>query len=157
MAKRRRITLAEDADRTRPERHFPSGAAQTRIVSVARIWLDSRKSVRSFKGIICGDISEFESSHPSHAVRLCGPLLWQSLAWDTGFGRFWCKLALRECVEAAWLCEAHFSAVARFEHGLLHLVALNNLSREETQAFHNIFPRPPARNFAMGRAFVEGR
>ena len=41
---------------------FPSGAAQTRIVSAARIRLDPRKSVRSFKGIICGDISEFESS-----------------------------------------------------------------------------------------------
>jgi hypothetical protein len=52
---------AEDPGSTRPERHFPSGAAQTRIVSVARIRLDSRQSVRSFKGIICGDISEFES------------------------------------------------------------------------------------------------
>jgi len=36
---------------------------------VARIRLDSRKSVRSFKGIICADISEFESRMPSHAVR----------------------------------------------------------------------------------------
>src|SRR5258706_15729924 len=53
----------------RPELHLPSPAAQTRIVSVARIRLDSRKSVRPFKGIICADISEFESSHPSHAVR----------------------------------------------------------------------------------------
>jgi hypothetical protein len=44
------------------ERHFPSGAAQTRIVSLARIRLNPRKSVRHFKGIICGDISEFESS-----------------------------------------------------------------------------------------------
>jgi hypothetical protein len=35
---------------------------------MARIRPDSRKSVRSFKGIICVDISEFESSHPSHAV-----------------------------------------------------------------------------------------
>ena len=26
--------------------------------------------VQSFKGIICDDISEFESSHPSHAVGL---------------------------------------------------------------------------------------
>jgi peptidoglycan hydrolase-like protein with peptidoglycan-binding domain len=41
---------------------------QSAIVSVARIWLDSRKSVRSFKGIICDDISEFESYMPSHAV-----------------------------------------------------------------------------------------
>src|SRR5437870_10846440 len=35
--------------------------AKTRIVSKARIRLDSGKSVRSFKGIICVDISEFES------------------------------------------------------------------------------------------------
>ncbi len=45
-----------------PELRIPNAAAQTRIVSKARIRLDSRKSVRSFKGIICGDISEFESS-----------------------------------------------------------------------------------------------
>ena len=57
---------------------------------------------------------------------------------------------------AAQLCEAHFSAVARLEDGLLHLVALNNLSAEEREAFHSLFPRPPARNFVMGRAFVEG-
>jgi hypothetical protein len=61
--------LAEDPGHTRPERHFPSGAAQTRIVSAARIRLDPRKSVRPFKGIICGDISEFESFMASHAVR----------------------------------------------------------------------------------------
>src|SRR5436190_19108934 len=36
-------------------------AAQTRIVSKARIRLDSRKSLRRFKGIICDDISGFES------------------------------------------------------------------------------------------------
>src|SRR5262249_43575326 len=46
----------------------PTLAAQTRIVSKARIRLDSRKSVRSFKGIICVDISKFESYMPSHAV-----------------------------------------------------------------------------------------
>src|SRR6266508_4010511 len=65
----RRTTLAEDPGHTRPERHFPGGAAQTRIVSAARIRLDPRKSVRPFKGIICGDISEFESFMASHAVR----------------------------------------------------------------------------------------
>jgi hypothetical protein len=43
-------------------------AAQTRIVSEARIRLDFWKFVRPFKGIICDDISEFESYHPSHAV-----------------------------------------------------------------------------------------
>src|SRR4029453_15195049 len=50
--------LAEDPGSTRPERHFASGAAQTRTVSVGRIRLDSWKSMRSYKGIICGDISE---------------------------------------------------------------------------------------------------
>ncbi len=38
-----------------------NAAAQTRIVSKARIRLDSCKSVRSFKGIFCHDIFEFES------------------------------------------------------------------------------------------------
>src|SRR5262249_14377884 len=52
----------------RPELRFPHAAAQTRIVSVARIRLDSRKSVRPFKGIFCDDISEFESHMPSQAV-----------------------------------------------------------------------------------------
>jgi hypothetical protein len=47
---------------------YPQRAAQTRIVSKAKIRLNSRKSVRSFKGIICVDISEFESDMPSHAV-----------------------------------------------------------------------------------------
>ncbi|HEY7247192.1 MAG TPA: GAF domain-containing protein, partial [Xanthobacteraceae bacterium] len=56
---------------------------------------------------------------------------------------------------AAQLCQAHFSAVARCEDGLLHLVALNNLSAEEREAFHSLFPRSPTRNFVMGRAFVE--
>jgi hypothetical protein len=43
---------------------------------------------RPFKGIICGDISEFESSHPSHAVRSPPArldystfLLWRGAAW----------------------------------------------------------------------------
>src|SRR5215831_6972229 len=52
-----------------PELRIPNAAAQTRIVSKARTRLDSRKSVRSFKGIICVDISEFESYMPSQAVR----------------------------------------------------------------------------------------
>jgi len=41
---------------------------------------------------------------------------------------------------AARLCDAEFSAVARFEDGLLHLVALNNMSPEETEAYHSLFP-----------------
>ena len=48
----------------------PRCRAQRRIVSKARIRLDSRKSVRSFKATICVDISEFESCMPSHAVGL---------------------------------------------------------------------------------------
>src|SRR5262249_9276357 len=52
-----------------PELLIPNAAAQTRIVFKARIRLDSGKSVRSFKGIICVDISEFESYMPSQAVR----------------------------------------------------------------------------------------
>jgi hypothetical protein len=58
-----------DPGRTSPELRITNPAAQTRIVSVARIRLDSWNSVRSFKGIFCHDISEFESDHLSHAVR----------------------------------------------------------------------------------------
>ena len=58
---------------------------------------------------------------------------------------------------AASLCEAEFSAVARFEDGLLHLVALNNMSPDEAAAFHSLFPRSPGRHFAMGRAFVDAQ
>src|SRR5919201_512432 len=78
-------TLAEAPAEPSPELRIPGAAAQTRVVSVARIRLGPRESVRSFKGIICLDISEFESYMPSHAVcslwvtslefesDLCGP------------------------------------------------------------------------------------
>ena len=52
----------------RQELRILNVAAHTRIVSVARIRLDSHKSMRPFKGIICDDVSEFESYHLSHAV-----------------------------------------------------------------------------------------
>ena len=58
---------ARDAGR-RAQLRITDAAAQTRMVSVARIRLVSRKSTRLFKGIICDDISEFESHMPSHAV-----------------------------------------------------------------------------------------
>jgi two-component system NtrC family sensor kinase len=58
---------------------------------------------------------------------------------------------------AAALCETEFSAVARLEDGLLHLVAVHSMSPDETAVFHSLFPRPPARNFTMGRAFVDAR
>src|SRR5262245_19219031 len=56
---------------------------------------------------------------------------------------------------AAHLCDAAFSVVAMFEGGMLHLVAVNKMSPEETAAYHTVFPRPPGRHFIMGRAFVD--
>jgi hypothetical protein len=56
-----------------------AGAGQTRMVSVARIWLGSWESARAFKGIFCHDISEFESYMPS---RNCGLHLTRSSAFD---------------------------------------------------------------------------
>jgi hypothetical protein len=47
---------------------------KTRIVSVAAIRLDSWKSVRPFKRIICDDISEFESYMASPVSRGHVPL-----------------------------------------------------------------------------------
>src|SRR5262245_16573805 len=44
-----------------PELRIPGAAAQTRVVSLAGIRLGSWESARAFKGIICDDISEFES------------------------------------------------------------------------------------------------
>jgi hypothetical protein len=55
-----------------PELRIPGAAAQTRVVSLAAIRLGSWESARAFKGIICDDISEFESHMPSHAVGLSG-------------------------------------------------------------------------------------
>jgi hypothetical protein len=70
MANARAERLLKIPAEPSPELSPPTVAAQTRIVSKARIRLDSRKSVRSFKGIICVDISEFEFYMPSHAVGL---------------------------------------------------------------------------------------
>jgi hypothetical protein len=56
-----RKTVPEDPGRTRPELRVSATAAQTRIVSEARIRLGSWESARAFKGIIYDDISEFES------------------------------------------------------------------------------------------------
>jgi len=61
---------------------YPRAAAHTRMVSVARIRPDSRKSVRPFKGIICDDISEFESDMPSHAVGLSQVRIPQSICTE---------------------------------------------------------------------------
>ena len=61
-------TLAEDPGRTQPRAAYPRAAAQTRVVSLGGIRLRSWESARVFKGIICADVSEFESYMPSHAV-----------------------------------------------------------------------------------------
>ena len=57
----------------------------------------------------------------------------------------------------ARICGAEFSAVARFDDELLHLVAVHSMSPEETAAFHSLFPRAPVRNFGMGRAFLDAQ
>jgi hypothetical protein len=48
--------------------------------------------LRPFKGIVCGDISEFESYHPSHAVRSPPDRIQDSRTMcellHTGSGRF---------------------------------------------------------------------
>ena len=42
---------------------------------MAGIRLGSWESARAFKGIICDDVSEFESYMPSQAVGLCGAFI----------------------------------------------------------------------------------
>jgi two-component system, NtrC family, sensor kinase len=51
---------------------------------------------------------------------------------------------------AARLCDAAFSAVAKFDGELLHLIAVNKMSPEETAAYHTVFPRRPNRSFHYG-------
>jgi hypothetical protein len=53
-----------------PELRISGAAAQTRVISMAGIRLAAWESARAFKGIICDDVSEFESHMPSHAVGL---------------------------------------------------------------------------------------
>src|SRR5207344_2558102 len=65
---RRCRTLLKIPAEPSPELLIPGAAAQTRMVSMAAIRLGSWESARAFKGIICDDISEFESHMPSHAV-----------------------------------------------------------------------------------------
>ena len=67
FAELRLTNVRECLSKPGPELRVSSAAARTRIVSVAGIRLDP--GMRHFKGIFCDDISEFESSNPSHAVR----------------------------------------------------------------------------------------
>lgn len=59
-------------------------------------------------------------------------------------------------VNAAQLCQAEFSAVARFDGELLHLASLINMSAREETAYRTVFPRAPTTGFVMGRAFLTG-
>jgi hypothetical protein len=68
MANARAERLLKIPAEPSPELRIPAAAAQARVVSMAGIRLGSWESARAFKGIICDDISEFESSHASHAV-----------------------------------------------------------------------------------------
>jgi len=60
---------------------------------------------------------------------------------------------------AARLCEADFSMVTRLEDGLLHMAASSDLSSAELAATETVslFPRPPRRDFTMGRGVLEAR
>jgi GAF domain-containing protein len=58
---------------------------------------------------------------------------------------------------AARLCDATFSTVVRFDGELLHLAAMNNMTPEETEAYHRLFPRQPGHHFIFGRAFLDRR
>jgi hypothetical protein len=91
MANARAERLLKIPAEPSPELRIPGAAAQTRVVSMAGIRLDSRKSVRSFKGIICLDISEFESMgrprsqrYARHSRELARPYL-VSTAQFSGF------------------------------------------------------------------------
>src|SRR5262249_23679236 len=62
-------TLAEDPGRTQPRAAYPRRCSSNAVVSMVGIRLGSWESAPAFKGIICHDISEFESSLPSQPVR----------------------------------------------------------------------------------------
>jgi hypothetical protein len=69
---------------------------------VARIRFDFQKSARPFKGIICGDISEFESDHPSQAVRSpAGFVRLQEYVnlWAIHRWKFGCREIVVRCLE----------------------------------------------------------
>ena len=70
MAKVRAERLRKIPAEPSPELRIPAAAAQTRVVSLAGIRLGSWESARAFKGIICVDISEFESSPEARAAYL---------------------------------------------------------------------------------------
>src|SRR5262249_4907220 len=68
MANARAERLLKIPAEPSPELRIPGAAAQTRVVSMAGIRLGSWESARAFKGLICDDISRFESSHATQPV-----------------------------------------------------------------------------------------
>src|SRR5262249_56751565 len=95
MANARAERLLKIPAEPSPELRIPGAAAQTRVVSMAGIRLDSRKSVRAFKGIICDDISEFESHMPSQTVRSPPPPMPRPLKTARHRGILQTSLSLR--------------------------------------------------------------
>jgi hypothetical protein len=57
------------ADQT-PRPRFANPGAQTRMVSAGQLQLQQQELSHNLKYMACGRISEFESSHPSHAVKV---------------------------------------------------------------------------------------
>src|SRR5262245_45229616 len=78
-----------------PELRIPNAAAQTRVVSLAGIRLGCWESARAFKGIICDDISEFESYMPSQPVRSPPPPMPRPLKTARHRGILQTSLSLR--------------------------------------------------------------
>src|SRR5262245_12489165 len=64
MANARARTLAEDPGRTQPRAAYPRLCSSNASGLHGRNSAGSPESVRPFKGIICDDISEFESHMP---------------------------------------------------------------------------------------------
>ena len=57
---------------------------------------------------------------------------------------------------AMYLCGASSGAVTRFDGELIHLVALANVSPEAAAKARSVFPMPPSRRTAVGRAVLTG-
>src|SRR3984893_2770372 len=75
-SRRRRVMANVRAERLLKTPAEPSPELRIPALQLKREWSpwpqfgsDPGKSARAFKGIICDDISEFESHMPSHAVR----------------------------------------------------------------------------------------
>jgi GAF domain-containing protein len=58
---------------------------------------------------------------------------------------------------ATRLCEAAFSGMVRFDGRVLTLPVLSKASQEELEAARTVFPTPPTRGVAGGRAVLERR